>query len=121
MKGDSEKINELLARMARLERELARMNAQPARPKPIKNGWWLGVLQGSLSAQGTATMKVIVWDAGDAEWKYMDPEQTITIRDFWMNDGEDIESGVRIKAVRYRNVWTWDQAYCDPADNLPEA
>ncbi len=112
-------VAELLAKVTRLERELARVNARNAKPVAIPDGWWLCVLQGALSAQGTATAKLIVWNKDNDDWQYMDPEQTITIQDFWLNDGEEIDSGTRIKAIWYRNVWTWDQAYCAAADNLP--
>ncbi len=120
MKGMEATVAELTARLNRVQRELSRMNARNAKPTPVPNGWWLCVLQGSLVSQGTATAKVIVWNSEDEAWEYADPERTIEIRDFWMNDGESIDADTRIKAVWYRNVWTWDQAYCSEADNLPE-
>lgn len=102
-----------------MQRELSRFVARPAMPRPLANGWWLGVLTEALAPQGEADCDIIVWDATAAEWVYAD--QTITIRDFWLNDtDDDIAIDTRIKPVWYRNVWTYDQAYCEAADNLPE-
>lgn len=117
MKSERQRIRDLEVQLQLVQQEVARVAARPATPKAERAGFWFGVLDGALSAQGTATVNIVVWSITDTAWQYTG--HTLTVQDFWMNTGESIPLDTRIKCVWYRNVWTWDQAYCAAGDNLP--
>lgn len=58
MRGMEGKVNELLARVARLERELARVNSQTAKPKQSRRGIWLGKTDSSISKGANGTVSI---------------------------------------------------------------
>jgi hypothetical protein len=118
MKRAKDAILELEQRLSQLERELRRHPVRPERRPPDRDGWWLGVLTTDLPPQGTGTFRIIIRDPDAGTWVYK--TKTIEITDFWLNsDDPAIQQGTRIKPVWYRNVWTYDQAYCKVANNLP--
>jgi hypothetical protein len=76
----------------------------------------LGILNEDLDQGESATVRVYVGDADNADFNLVDSDQTITGYDWFMNQDESMEAETKVACKFYSGKWRIVQAYCKPDD-----
>ena len=118
MKSQEQRIAELEAKLAQLQRELARKPSREMMPLPARRGWFLGITRAVLAQGGAVDVDAWIWSNTLSAWR----KANVVIpdcRDWFLNDGEEIETLTKVKVEWYETTWAITAAYCSPTD-LPE-
>lgn len=105
----------LLAQVAELRSLVLQSGDRPANPLNLRRGEWLGVLDGSLTAGGSATVTIYTWSITGSAW--VSTGRTVTARDWFFNDDETAEAGTKVVVWWYVNTWVAKVVYCAVSDN----
>lgn len=119
MKTLERKVEELVAKVAALERALANRPTREAQVRIPRRGWWLGVVQTLFtksSPTDTATVEIWRWSVTDSEWQATGVE--VEAIDWFLNTGETHAADVKVKVEYYDTVWVITGAYCEANDDL---
>lgn len=122
-----EKRIELMERKnAQLEREVAalRKEVRQANPISVRNGWFLGITRKDYTQGGEDEFiecDVWIWEPSQDAWKKIPvaPFGFIKARDWYLNEGEELEKTTKVKIEYYETTWVVTGMYCGPTD-LPE-
>jgi hypothetical protein len=110
------RVRVLEEQLAVLRRELAQAVARPAAPLSPRQGWFLGYSNSELTAGGTISVTVIAYQAGQQFQPGMIIED---VHEFFLNAGQSVSAGVKMKVEWYRNVWVVTQFYCTISNTIP--
>lgn len=103
MKSDKLRIADLEMRLADMQRQLSGLGTRLGNPLSAKNGWWVAKLDEDLLAGETATASLWAWNNG----VWADTGNNVEVQDYFLPDGETLDSGTKIEVAWHRNVWTW--------------
>lgn len=117
MKTRDERIAELEMAVAQLKRELLRKPAREANPLAIRRGWFLGITREDFTQGVDEFFEVDVWTWNPItdSWRKV-PGFVIQARDWFLNDGEEVEKETKVKVEWYETTWVVTAMYCSPTD-----
>jgi len=121
VKTPDERIRELELIIARLRSEVQTLSniVRAAAALHPERGWFLGVTHQAFT-KGTddfITVEIWKWDRIDEEWKATGKIIEEKVRDWFLNDGEVIEAGTKVRFDNYDNVLVLTAVYCSPSDD----
>lgn len=68
--------------------------------------------------ENTAEAEVIKWDADVSKWRRTG--MLFDVADYFMNEGDTLETDVKLEITNTGGRWVWRVAICTPSDTLPE-
>lgn len=117
MKTPEQRIADLERKIAQLERELLRKPAREAAPLAARRGWFLGITREDFTQGVDEFFEIDVWIWSETlqKWRKV-PGFVIEARDWFLNDGEEVEKETKVKVEWYETTWVVTAMYCSPTD-----
>lgn len=108
-------------RVAQQDREivLLKKEARQAMPLAPRHGRIYGVTHQDFT-KGTddfITVEVWLWSTSAEEWQASGTILEDKVRDWFLNDGEIIERGTKVRCDYYESTWLLTAVYCSPSDD----
>jgi len=119
MKTLENRVAELELKLAQALREIARRPVREAMPLAPRHGRWFGVTQASFTKGSDTFVDVEIWiySTADDAWAASGEIVASKVRDWFLNDGEVIEAGTKVRIDWYESTWVLSNAYCAPSDD----
>lgn len=117
MKTVDQRLSEAERTIAQLLRDTARKPAREAAPLAPRHGKFLGITREDFT-QGVDdffSVDVWIWSETDQEWRKV-PDLIIEARDWFLNDGEEVQKETKVKVEWYETTWVVTAMYCSPTD-----